>query len=95
MLRGDAVEVKREMDNMFSGKSQLKVGVSGSDMDHVRLQLKTILVKVYGTGAGAPLDSGAVPNVLCKDFVDRLGIEPERQIGVLPRLQGRSIQWWA
>lgn len=63
-----------EMDKIFSGKSSLKVGIAGRDRDHGRPVLKTILVKLYGTGAIALLDSGVVLNVLSKEFVYRLGI---------------------
>lgn len=77
LLRGDAVEAKREMDKIFSVKSPLKDGVDEKHRDHGRLVIKKIIVKVYGMGARALLNSGVLPNVLSKEFVDCLGIEPD------------------
>lgn len=74
LMSGDAIEAKREMVKILSAKSSLKVGVAGETKDHGKRIIKTILVKVYGTEARNLLDSGAVPNVLSKEFVERLGI---------------------
>lgn len=62
------------MDNKFSLKIPLKVGIFGGSKDHGR----SVLIKVYWTEARSLLDSGAMPNALLKKFVDRLGIELEK-----------------
>lgn len=57
LLRGDAVKVKRVMDKIFPGNSQIKLGVPGVDNDHGRRLFKTVLVNAYGTQERALLYS--------------------------------------
>lgn len=71
------MEFKREMDKILSRKRQLEVGLSKQSKDHGRRVLKKVLMKVYETGMRAPLDSGILPNVLSKEFVDRFGSDTE------------------
>lgn len=79
------------MEKIVSGKSPLKVGDSGRDRDQGRRVLKTIVVKVYGTGARALFNSGAVLNVLCKGFVDHFGIEPDKKNRRITAVQGGEV----
>lgn len=78
LLRGHAVQAKKEMDRIFDGKAQIKVGVVESGKGHGRRVLKTILLKIYVTKARTLLDSGAVSNLVSKELVHRLGIEPDK-----------------
>lgn len=58
--------------------SKLKIGVAEGNKDHGRRVLTTILVKIFGTAVRALLVSRTVPNVLSKEFVDRLGVDAEK-----------------
>lgn len=46
LLRGDAVEAKKELDRIFRCRNQLKIGVVGGSKDHGSRVLRIILILV-------------------------------------------------
>lgn len=76
-MRGDAEESKREIGRLFSARGGAKGGkVQGIAEENGRRVLKVEKVEVYGSKAFALMDSGAVPNVFSKVFVQRLSLVP-------------------
>lgn len=71
---GDGVDEKRKMDKTLPEKNPMRFSVVGESKDNGRRIMHTIFLKVYGTELSGLLDSGAVQNLLLKEFVCRLGI---------------------
>ena len=76
LVRRDAEAVRREINGLLARKARRRPGFAG----HVELrtrQLRVTTVRVYGTTAHALLDSGAVPNIMSPNLVQKLSLTPK------------------
>lgn len=72
LLRGDAMEAKKELRSLSTASSGNKVNDLAAESSSGRRVLKIVDGKVYGSEENALLDSVAVPNIISKSFEDRL-----------------------
>lgn len=97
ILRVDAVDAKNNFALLFSGRlpQKIKIVTAGANNKNGRSTLKLTKIIIYGTPPIELMNSEAIPNVLYKDFPDKLPIVPKeirKRINVASGVESQVVE---